>query len=138
MPSEVLTVLIRIGAVLHFGVLIAAGLVPKVLDWRGQLQKVTPLLRQLVWVYGTFIVLTIVGFGTISLFQAQALSEGTPLARSLCGFIAVFWLLRLGMQFVFDAGPYTQRWFLKLGYYGLTAVFAYLGLVFGAAAILPM
>lgn len=130
-----LAVLLKIGGVLHFGILLASALVPRVLDWRSELQQLPRLFRQLVWVHGVFIVLTIVGFGAVSVGNAEALAAGTPLARSVCGLIAVFWLLRLAIQFlVFDARPYLTNTLLRVGYHGLTAVFTYLGIVFALAA----
>jgi hypothetical protein len=40
--------LILIGGVLHFGILLASALTPRVLDWRRELTKLEPLTRQLV------------------------------------------------------------------------------------------
>ena len=59
-------ILIFIGGILHFDILIASALVPQVLDWKAALDKLEPLFRQLVWVYGLFIVLVITDFGLIS------------------------------------------------------------------------
>ena len=130
--------LILFGGVCHFGILIASALVPRVLDWRKELTRLSPLSRHLVWTHGAFIVLVIIGFGTMSLLNARELAGGAALARMFCGFIAVFWLARLFIQFfVFDARPYLKRPLLKLGYHGLTVVFAYLGLVYGWAAVAP-
>jgi len=130
--------LIRLGGVLHFGILIASALVPRALDWKRELAKLPPLLRQLIWVHGVFIVVVIIAFGVLSLLHAADLAAGSALARSFCGFVATFWLLRLLTQFfVFDATPYLNSRFLKLGYHGLTVIFACLVAIFGAAALLP-
>jgi hypothetical protein len=43
-----LDVLIRIGGVLHLGILIASALVPGALEWKRELEKLRPLSRQLV------------------------------------------------------------------------------------------
>jgi hypothetical protein len=48
--------LILIGGLLHFGILRASALTPKVLNWRASLQQVDALSRQLIWVHGVFIV----------------------------------------------------------------------------------
>jgi hypothetical protein len=131
-----LTTLIFIAGVLHFGILIASALVPQVLDWRSSLAKLDPLLRQLIWVHGVFIVLVIIGFGVLSLTDATALASGTPFARSVSAFIAIFWGARLAVQFfVFDAKPHLRSVWLKVGYHGLTLVFAYIAAVFAVAAI---
>jgi hypothetical protein len=130
--------LILFGGVCHFGILFASALVPRVLDWRKELRHLSPLSRHLVWTHGAFIVLVIVGFGATSLLHARELAGGAALARTFCGFIAVFWLARLFIQFfVFDAKPYLNGPLLKLGYHGLTVVFVYLGLVYAWAAVAP-
>lgn len=127
---------LTIGGILHFAILIASALVPRVLDWRGELRKLPPLFAQLVWVHGAFIVLTIVGLGAISVVNAGELASRTILARSVCGFIALFWGTRLAVQFFyFDATPYLTTRALRLGYHGLTVVFAYLTIVYAWAAI---
>lgn len=130
--------LIQLAGLLHFGILIASALTPRMLDWRGALPSLPPLLRQLFWVYGAFIVLVIIGFGTLTLVYAPALAAGVPLGRGLCALIAIFWFARLGVQlFVFDLRPYLTRWWLRLGSHGLTAAFVFFTLVYGAAALFP-
>lgn len=131
-----LELLIFVGGILHFGILIASALVPKVLDWKESLGKLDGLSRQLVWVHGAFIVLVIIGFGLLSVSCANELARGTLLGRAVCAFIAFFWAARLVVQFfVFDATPYLRNAFLKLGYNGLTVVFAYLAVVYSLSAI---
>lgn len=122
----------------HFMLLAASALTPLVLDWRGRLEALPILLRQLFWVYGVFIVLTIIGLGTMTLLHARDMAVGEPAARSLAVFATVFWGLRLVVQlFVFDTRPYlTNRW-LRLGDHVLTAAFVFFTLVYGWAAIQP-
>ena len=136
MTPTTLTTLLLLAGVCHFGILVASALVPRVLDWRGELARVSPLSRHVIWTHGVFIVLTIVAFGLISVANATTLASGTALARWFCGFVAVFWLSRLFVQlFWFDARPYLTNPLLKLGYHGLTIVFAYLGIVYAWAAM---
>ena len=131
------TMLIIAGA-LHFGILLASALVPQVLDWRSELAQLSVLTRQLVWVHGIFIVLVIIGFGVLTLLNAEALAGGTPLARCVCGFIAIFWTARLSLQFfLFDPAPHVRSVLLRIGHHGLTVAFAYFGLVYGWAALRP-
>jgi len=131
-------IMIWIAGLLHFGILIASFSVPRVLDWRKELAGLSDLSRHVVWVHGVFIVLVIVGFGLIGVTQAASLTAGTPLARCVCGFIAVFWSARLAIQlFLFDARPYLRSAKLRVGYHGLTAVFTYLGFVFAWSALAP-
>ena len=132
-----LELLIFAGGILHFGILLASAMVPKVLEWKGSLEKLDGLFRQLVWVHGAFIVLVIIGFGLLSVVLAGDLAAGTPLARGICLFISLFWAARLVVQFfVFDAKPYLKTTLLKVGYHGLTVVFIYITVIFGLAAFL--
>ena len=133
-----LELLIFAGGILHFGILLASAMVPKVLDWKASLEKLDVLFRQLVWVHGAFIVLVIIGFGLLSVVLAGDLACGTPLARGMCLFISLFWAARLVVQFfVFDAKPYLKTTLLKAGYHGLTVVFIYITVVYALAAFLP-
>ena len=111
-------------------------LIPKALDWRKNLALLHPFLRNLFWVYGTFIIIVIIGFGTLTLRYTGELAAGTPLARGLALFICAFWLARLLVQiFVFDARPFLTNWFYRLGYNGLTLAFIYFVTVYGMAAL---
>jgi hypothetical protein len=122
----------------HFGILFASALVPRVLDWNGQLAQVHPFLRRLFWVYGAFIVLTIIGCGALTLLNAGAMASGEPVARSLCAFIAIFWLARLAVQwFIFDAKPFLTNGWLVAGYHALTVTFIGLVVIYGWAAFFP-
>lgn len=130
-----LTNLLLLAGVGHFGILTASALVPRVLDWKTALKPLPPFLRTLFWVYGVFIVLTIMGLGTLTLFHAPAMAEGEPVARGLAAFIAVFWGARLVVQlFVFDATPYLTTTWLRLGDHVLTVVFIFFTTVFTIAA----
>jgi len=71
----------------------------------------------------------------VSLCFATPLASGSPLARAVCGFIALFWGTRLLIQFfLFDARPFMTSTILKLGYHGLTIVFTYFTIVYAIAA----
>jgi len=130
------TTLIFTAGLLHFGVLIASALIPQVLDWKGDLQGVAPLTRKLVWVYGGYIVGNILFFGVLASSMPAALASGTPLARAICAFIALFWTVRLSLQYrVLYAKELVRGFVLTTGYHGLTLVFAFFALVFGKAAL---
>ena len=123
---------------LQFGILIASAQVPRIFDWRTNLASLPPFLRRLFWVYGAFIVLVIVSFATLTLLHAPQMAAGLPVARSLCAVIAIFWAVRLLVQFVvFDPSPYLTNWFYKAGYHGLTIIFIALVAIYGWAALLP-
>ena len=136
---KTLELLLRIAGVLHFTILIGSAMAPRVLDWRTNLVTLHPFLRRLFWVYGVFIVMVIIGFGTLTLLNAGAMAAGEPVARSLCAFIAIFWLARLMVQwFVFDCSPFLTNLFYTVGYHGLTLLFICLVVIYGWAAIFPL
>ena len=129
--------LILIGGVLHFLTLIASAMVPKTLDWKGELAKLIPFLRTLFWVYGTFIVLTIIAFGLLSVLHFRELAAGDSLARSVCAVIAIFWGVRLVVALiVFDANEFLTTWYFRVGYHLLTVTFIYQTVAYGYCAII--
>jgi hypothetical protein len=131
-------IMLQLAGMLQLSILIASAFVPRIFDWRHNLAGLNAFLRQLFWVYGTFIVLVIIGFAVLTLFHAGSIAAGEPVARSLGAFIAIFWLTRLVVQFaVFDPRPFLKTWFYKAGYHALTAIFALLVLIYGWAAIFP-
>ena len=127
---------ILLAGIAHFGILIASATIPFALNWKDSFKGLPPLLRQLFWVYGFFIVFMIIAFGVISIVHAETLAmAASPLARTVSGLIAAFWFARLMVQFfVFDARPYLVNWIYRIGYHGLTVVFVYLVVVFTYAA----
>ena len=131
-----LQTLIMISGIFHLGTLLGSAQVPRELNFREELPKLSPLLRHWVIVAGGYIVLDLVAFGIISLLFSKELASGQPLARGVCAFISIFWGIRLLIQcFVFDAKPYLRTLFLKVGYHALTVVFAWHTLVYGFAAL---
>jgi len=121
----------------HFGILIASALVPFALEWKKSLRGLPTLLRQLFWVYGAFIVMMILAFGGLTLVNLEELAAGeTRLARTFCGLIAIFWFVRLLVQFlVFDATPHLTNLVYRVGYHALTLVFLFLVGVYGYASL---
>ena len=138
MMSITLTRLLQIAGALHV-VLIGAGLLmPQVVRMRWHLVTVPPFIRQLFWVYYSFIALCLVSFSVITIAFADTLAAGGNLARALRAFFAAFWTFRLiAALFVFDMRPYLTNRYRRLGYHALNLVFAYLPIVYGLAASQP-
>jgi hypothetical protein len=87
------------------------------------------------WVYGGYIVLSIVAFSLISLWNAEELASGGGLGRAFCLYVAVFWGIRVILQGVFDVREHLTSWWLKLGYHALTALFVSFTIIYGWAAL---
>ena len=135
MTEETLSTLIRCAGAGQLSVLAASALVPFRLDWKRELAGLKRLQRQMYWVYGGYIVLSIVAFGVLSLAFPSELASGSGLARGMCAFVAVFWGIRLCLQPVFDVSEHLTTWWLKTGYHLLSLLFLALTLIFGYAAM---
>jgi hypothetical protein len=133
-----LTLLLQIAGVLHLGLMCAGLLMPHVVGIRGHLAALPPFIRQLFWVYYSFIALCLVGFSIITIAFAGTLAAGSHLARALCVFLALFWTLRLiAGTFVFDMRPYLTSGPRRLGYHAINIVFACLPIIYALAAAQP-
>jgi hypothetical protein len=130
-----LALALRIAGVLHLGLMCAGLLMPRVVGMRDHLQGLPPFIRQLFWVYYTFIALCLVSFSAITIVFADTLAAGGGLARAVCAFFAVFWTVRLlAATFVFDMRPYLTTTARRVGYQALNVVFVYLPVVYAVAA----
>ena len=133
-----LTLLLQVAGVMHLGLMSAGLMMPKVVNVRAHLAALPAFIRQLFWVYYSFIALCLVGFSVITIVFAETLASGSKLSRALCVFLAVFWTLRLLVAtFVFDMRPYLTSTARRVGYHALNIVFLYLPVVYGLAASRP-
>ena len=129
--------LICLAGALQLLVPFASALVPLRLNWREELHAIPKLHRQLYWTYGGYVVLAIVSLGLICLLNSKELASGSGLARGVCGYIAAFWGIRLGLQAVFDVKSFLTTWWLTLGYHTLTLLFVTFTAIFTLAALWP-
>jgi hypothetical protein len=130
-----LTRLIFLAGVGQLSILIASALVPFRLNWREELRCLSRLHRQMYWVYGGYVVLSIIAFAALSIFNSSELASGSGLARGFCGFIAVFWGIRVALQAVFDVKGHLTAWWLRMGYIALTLMFTAFTVIYSWAAL---
>lgn len=133
MTTELLADLIFAAGLGQASLLAIVALIPTRLKWFDELRSLPRLHRQMHWVYSGYVVLAIVAFASISLFNARELASGGALARALCAYIAVFWGVRLSLQAVFDVKPYLTAWWMRVGYVALSVLFASLTVVYTLA-----
>jgi hypothetical protein len=117
------TLLIRLAGAAHLISLTAMFYAPINLRWNEELSRLSRLLRQMCNVYQAYTGATIAALGLVSLFCAPDLATGTPLARAVCAYIALFWGARLVLQRTYDFAPHLKTSLLRLGYHGLTGLF---------------
>lgn len=101
---------------------IGSMIIPKLLDWRSELSKLRPLIRQIFWTYAGYILMTNLSFGLLSLASPSSLIDRSFLATCVTLFIALHWACRLAIQFFYfdrsDAPKgifYTAAEFLLVG-----------------------
>lgn len=130
-----ITLLLKLSALTYLGLLAAGLLMPRVVGLPNHIRSLPKFVRQLFWVYYTFIGLCLISFGLGTFFLADELASGTVLARAACGFLAVYWTVRfVAGTFVFDLRPYlTNRW-RRIGLFFANLVFTALPFVYGWAA----
>lgn len=130
------TLLLKLAALTYFGLLAAGLLMPRVVGLPEHTRTLPTFIRQLIWVYYTFLALCLICFGLGTFFLADELASGAPLARAVCGFLAVFWFVRFIVgTFVFDLRPYLTSTWRRIGLFAANLVFTTLPFVYGWAAL---
>jgi hypothetical protein len=121
---EVLQLLIRIAGLAQIILVFGSLAIPGILNWKAELAKVRPLIKQMFWTYAAYILVINLCFGLLSLFTFRDLCNGSTLAVMLNGFIAAYWTSRVLIQFLyFDRADFpTGRWH-QLGEVLLVALF---------------
>jgi len=125
--------LIRVAGAVQLGIAAVNFVLPSLLDYRGNLPRLSKIVRQIFIVHSFYIVGVLVIFGVLCLAYAPELAAPSGIGRFLCGALALFWLPRLPIQlFYYDRRTtWNYRW-LNLTF---IATLAYLGGVFLWASI---
>jgi hypothetical protein len=119
----------------HFCVLIASFQVPYQLKWKTDLTQLRPLNRKLLWVYGGVTVYTIIAFGTMTLLLHDEMLNGDRSAIAIAIFIAVYWLIRIVVDFTyFSPSDWPKGKQFVIGHILLTALFVFLSATYFAVA----
>jgi hypothetical protein len=99
-----LIALLRIGGIFLLGLFVLNFFVPKRFNWAEELPRLSLLNRRIMQVHAIFIALLLLMMGLLLITMPRALIAPEPLARAVTGGLAVFWGLRLWMQwFLYDA-----------------------------------
>jgi|ERR1700722_5365667 len=109
----------------HFVILFASFQVPSRLRWKEDLAQLMPFNRKLLWVQGSFTVLTIIAFGVLTLALHDELLRGERAALGLACFIGTYWTARILVDaFYFSHEDWPKGKLLLLGHVLLTSLFA--------------
>jgi FtsH-binding integral membrane protein len=124
---------IQLAGVLQFIIAAANFFAPAKLHYRENLAKVSPIIRQIFTVHSIYIVFVLIGFGLICLLFPADLCGASPLGKFLCGFLAIFWGLRVVLQFTYYDKAVKQENPFGTLCFGTT--FLYLAMVFAVATL---
>ena len=107
--------------------------VPRILSYKDNLSKISPIVRQVFIIHSVYIVIVVVGFSGLCFIFAPELAGDDKLGRCLSGFMAVFWALRVVLQFAYVNAEIKRAH--RAGHVAYTLAVACLAGVFGAAAL---
>lgn len=108
--------------------------IPKILGWKEKLAGLTPLMRELFWTYSFYVFVSHIFFTVLTLGFSDWLMSGTPAAAVMSGFMCLWWMVRLYLQFFgFDFEEVVKTRFNTLAKNTLTLLFIGLVIVFGTA-----
>lgn len=72
---------------------------PKYFKWKDELRSLSLINKQMMEIHTLFIAITVLFMGVLCISSASEIVE-TPLGRKIAFGFAIFWLLRLIIQFV--------------------------------------
>lgn len=129
---SVLILLIRLAGLAQLALIPVNFIAPYKLRYAASLAGATPVVRNIFYVHAGYIVFVLAGLGSLCLGGAEFLGSGVPVARWACGYLAVFWAIRVGVQlFYYDREERRRNRAFDVAFLGL---FAFLAAVFAAAA----
>jgi hypothetical protein len=125
------TILLRLAGIAQICLALGSLNIPKALNWNANLAPLQLFYRQLFWTYAGYIFVFNLSFGLLSFFDYRELLGGTTLALLVCGFIALYWITRVSIQFfVFDRTNFPKGLWYTLGEITLVSVFIFLVIVY--------
>ena len=120
--SRLILVALYAGGALHVAFAAFHLLFWKIFRWREELAKLVPLNRQVVQVLNLALTVAFAGAAYVSIRFAPDLAT-MPLGRGVCFAVAVFWLARLAMQFMFFDMRKPASWALSLACVVLVVIY---------------
>ncbi len=110
---------VRAAGAFHFITVVLAHFTPIPPDWDRNLAHLPAVHRRFAIAQNVFIGATMLAAGAISLALAPALVAGTPLARVICGAIALWWGARLVVLPWLRVWPELHTPLLRVGFVAL-------------------
>lgn len=125
-----LETILQIAAVAQLGIAILNLFLVRLLDWKGEVDRMPLLLREVFHVHMWFISITLLIFGAITFRFAPHMAGGSlELARWLAAGIGGFWAIRTVLQITYYSSSHWR------GQLGRTAAHVALLCVYGGFAV---
>jgi hypothetical protein len=125
---------ILLAGLAQLGIAGSSILIPRLLGWREQLERVEVLTRRVFWTYSGYILGIHLWFAALCLALGERLVDGTPLAALVTGFIAVYWGVRVVGQFTwYDRQVAGTRMLFRVAEVLYVTAFVFVTGVFAAA-----
>jgi hypothetical protein len=109
--------------------------IPKKLNYRENLSRVAPIIRQIFVVHSVYIVGVVLLFAILTFGFATELASGRGLGQFLAAAMAIFWLFRAPVQLLYYDASLRRTNCLGDAAFTLAALF--LTITYSAAAIAP-
>jgi hypothetical protein len=90
-----------IAALVQLAIALANFVLPGKLQYRQNLARVAPIIRQIFVVHSGYIVGIVVLFAVLTLGFASELASGRGLGRFLAASLSLFWFCRIPLQFFY-------------------------------------
>jgi hypothetical protein len=107
--------------------------IPRKLNYRENLSRVAPIIRQIFVVHSVYIVGVVLLFAVLTFGFATELASGRGLGRFLAASMAIFWLFRTPVQLLYYDASLRQT--NRLGDAAFTSAALFLTITYGAAAL---
>lgn len=130
---NLMRILVIVTGMAHFFNIPATLVAPKILGWKDDFSKLSPINRMIVFVLGVGMQLTIVGLGIVTIFSSDDLLQGGKLQLFFIGFMCVFWLYRALVQFIIYPKIWPSK--IRLMHYGLQCLLTFLTCSYGVIFI---
>lgn len=127
-------ILLQIAGLGQIGIALVSLFIPYYLNWKEEMSRVSPITREVFWIWGAYMVTTHFCFGLLSLFGTKLLL--TQLGHLVCAFISTWWGVRFILQFtVMDRSIRPDTYCGIFTEVLMVCAFFFVAVVYGLAAI---
>ena len=124
--------LLRFVAALQLGLAVLSFFLPRLMNWKDDIARMSPLVRDVFKIHSWFISITLVIWGVLTWrFGDEMAHAPTTMSRWLCAAIGLFWGIRCVLQWThYDSSHWrgipsrtVMHWTLFIGYAAWTTVY---------------